>query len=306
MPKFVPVADAVERLQRGVDPECKLFQKIAEQGHYGGRPGSRQGTYVAAPNGVLLASVNSNDPVRITTMLKVALAKWETLSREQRMMPEDPQAATQNVKRIERFYPIGGLVLRVNSRDLPRETPVSQRDAAAWNQDFAWFTKEEARQIVPEQPKVGEKRDVPDALRRRIARLHLIDNVRGQTAPFEDREVEKALLTSEVLGVEGNVVTLRLEGETGTFSEGTWTIHGLRDRNPTPQKRGFEMRLRGKAKYDLKTERFTSFDMVALGWRWGGTQYNGRGNDLDPNPIGIAFTLTFSSHRSAAFKLAVS
>src|SRR5438270_2045483 len=111
MPKFVPVADEVARLQRGNDPECKLFQKIAEQGHYGGRSfpsATRQGTYAAAPSGILLASVNSNDPTRIATMLKVAMAKWETLSREQRLLPEDPQAATQGVKRAERLYPKGG------------------------------------------------------------------------------------------------------------------------------------------------------------------------------------------------------
>ena len=31
--------------------------------------------------------------------------------------------------------------------------------------------------------------------------------------------------------------------------------------------------------------------MVALGTRWGGTQYNRRADDLEPGPLGVAFTL---------------
>ena len=41
--QFVPAADEVFRmqnLQTGTDPECRLFQKFAELGHYGGRPGT--------------------------------------------------------------------------------------------------------------------------------------------------------------------------------------------------------------------------------------------------------------------------
>jgi hypothetical protein len=295
MARFVPVADEVHRLQSGADPECRLFQKVAEQGHYAGRalPSStRQGTYAAAPSGVLLASINSNDPVRIAAMLERALEKWETLSREERLLSEDPQAAMPELRRGEGLYPKGGLVLQLHSRDLPREQPVSDRWAKAWNQDFAWFTKVEARQFLPERPAAGQRHDVPEALLRRLARCHLLDNVRGQTRSFEDQEVEKARLTAEVVGVKGSVVTLRLEGETRTAAEGVWSIRGYRDMNsPTPQKRGVETRLLGNGTYDLRQERFTGFELVALGTRWGGTQYNGRGDDLDPAPMGFALVL---------------
>jgi hypothetical protein len=292
---FVPAADEVARLQTGKDPECRLFQKIAEQGHYGGRTfpsTTRQGTYAATPSGVLLASVNSNDPTRIAAMLTTALEKWKTLPAEQRFLAEDPQGATSDVSRQESLYPKDGLVLRVNSRDLPRDEPPPGWRANAWNQDFAWFTKDEARQFLPEQPEPGQKRDLPDPLIRRIARCSLVDNVRGQTRQFDEPDVKNARLTAEVVSVEGGVVTLRLEGETRTEAEGTWSIAGYRDmNNPTPQKRGFEMRLLGNAKYDLNAARFTTFEMVALGTRWGATQYNGRDRDVAPAPIGFAFTL---------------
>jgi hypothetical protein len=295
MPSFVPAADEVFRLQTGTDAECKLFQKIAEQGHYAGRtqPSStRQGTYAAAPSGVLLASVNSNDPEQIAVMLQRALARWEKLTREERLLPEDPQAAAPELRRGERLYPKDGLVLRVNARDLPREVPAAGRLTNAWNQDFAWFTKEEARQFLPEVREAGQKLDLPEAIIRRIARCHLIDNVRGQTSAFEEANVQKARLSSEVVGLAGSVVSLRLTGETRTEADGMWSIRGYRDmNNPSAQKRGFETQLLGNARYDLQQERFVAFEMVALGSRWGATQYNGRGNDLGPAPMGVAFTL---------------
>src|SRR5436190_6041428 len=85
--QFVPAADEVYRMQNlrtGTDPECRLFQKFAELGHYR-RPGtSRQGTYCVSPSGILLGSINSNSPNRIAELLEQSLVKWGTLSREER------------------------------------------------------------------------------------------------------------------------------------------------------------------------------------------------------------------------------
>jgi hypothetical protein len=71
-----------------------------------------------------------------------------------------------------------------------------------------------------------------------------------------------------------------------------WPVNDRWDAfQPKPRKRGFETRLLGSAKYDLKQERFVAFEMVALGTRWGGTRYNRRADDLEPGPPGVAFTL---------------
>jgi hypothetical protein len=285
--KFVPAADEVYRMQNletGTDPECRLFQKFAELGHYGGRPGTtRQGTYAATPSGLLLASINSNDPRRIEDMMQRALAKWQTLTKGQRLLQSDPTKETAEIKRPERFYPEDGLVLYVTSRDLPRAMQKPQpvkpdwRDTA-WNQDYAWFTKGEARKFLPESPRVGSKQELPRPVVYRFACAHLVDNVRGQTSPFEEKQVKKARLTAEVMAVDGKVVTLRLEGETKTEDDSI-------------RKHGLDVLLLGKATYDLGTERFLKFEMVAIGNRWGGTQNNSRRGDLDEAPIGIVFTL---------------
>jgi hypothetical protein len=284
--KFVPAADEVYRmqnLQTGTDPECRLFQKFAELGHYR-RPGStRQGTYCVSPSGVLLGSINSNDPKRILELLEKSLAKWETLSRDERLLQTDPKKQLPNLKRPERFYPEDGLVLTVTSRDMPREAEqpkaarVSWRETA-WNQDFAWFTKAEARQFLPPEPKVGAKQDLPAPVVNRIACAHLIDNVRGQTSPFDEDQIKKAQLTAEVTAVDGKSVSLRIEGETSTAVDG-------------PRKHSLDMRLLGTATFDLSKGKFVAFELVAVGVRAGSTQLNGRRGDMDPAPIGILFTL---------------
>jgi hypothetical protein len=288
--RFVPAADEVYRMQNletGTDPECRLFQKFAELGHYR-RPGtSRQGTYCVTPSGMLLGSINSNDPKRIADLLEKSLAKWETLKRAERLLPTDPRKQLADIRRPERHYPEGGLVLNVTSRDMPREKPKENPTRAgwrelAWNQDFAWFTRAEARQFVPPAAKVGKKHDLPVPLLHRIACAHLIDNVRGQTAPFEESQVKKARLNTEVTAVDGDVVSLRLEGQTRTVMEGGHE-HGL------------EMRLLGKATFDLARGRFRTFELVAVGSRWGGTRLNGRRWDTDAAPIGILFTLAEDS-----------
>jgi hypothetical protein len=107
-----------------------------------------------------------------------------------------------------------------------------------------------------------------------------VDNVRGQTTPFDDRHIKKARLTAEVTAVRDGVVSLRLEGETHA-AEGT--RHGL------------ETRLLGKATWDERKERFLTFELLAVGSRWGATQFNVRRGDLGPAPMGVLFTLAGDS-----------
>ena len=116
----------------------------------------------------------------------------------------------------------------------------------------------------------------------RLARFHLLDNVRALNyAFFPEAAVEKASLTATVVGVEGDRVSLRFEGAT-------------RAATPEPQKRGYEPKLLGRATYDLKGGRFTSFELVAVGDRWGLGNCNQR-HDAKPGPMGVVLTLAGDS-----------
>jgi len=294
--EFVPAADEVGRLQRGKDPECLLFQKVAEQGHYAGRTvptDTRQGVYATAPSGALLASVNTNNPRKMAEMLKKALAKWRDMARAERLLADDPSLHAGDVRRAEALRPKDGLVLRVAGRDLPRgDDAAPNRRPESWNIDFAWFKKDEARAFVPDEPKVGATCDVPAAVVRRIARFSFVDAVRGQTPPFGDAHVERAEIRSTVEKVEESVVTLRFDGATRAEQSGRWPIDGSPNgKEPGEQTRGVETRLIGHATFDLAAGRFTAFEIVAAGPRHGATQYNFRRDDAGSAPIGFVLSL---------------
>ncbi len=92
------------------------------------------------------------------------LAKWQQLKTEGRQTAGESVLEAATLNRSDRFYPANGLVVRVNTRDLPRDRPLEARWAKAWNQDFAWFTRDEAGQFLPKAPKPGQEHDVPRPL----------------------------------------------------------------------------------------------------------------------------------------------
>lgn len=303
--EFVPAADDVGRLQRGKDEECAFFQRISEQGHYAGRTvpsATRQGIYAAAPSGVLLSSVNTRRTEAIAKMLEDALGRWKDLPREERLLPQAPGRAPA---RWEDLYPEDGLVLRVHSRDLPREKTASDWRAKAWNRDHAWFTKAEARAFVPVEARPGATAELPGVLVDRVARLHLVDNVRGQVAAFPEGSVERGRIATRIREVEGTRILLEISGETRAGAKGRWPVRGFADeKEPEEQGRGFDARLAGRAAFEVGEERFVAFELVAIGERWGGTQFNGRGDDLEPSPIGVFFTLAGEGDRVAPAAIA--
>lgn len=302
--RFVPAADEVWSLQHAQTAEGELFRKLAERGHFGRTEPSdtRQGTYAAAPSGVLLASANTNDPEEMAEMLRKALEAWDALPEGKRLLPDGEAARVAEGRRPSDLYPEGGLVLHVTVRDLPRGSPPAEDDwrQKAWNQDYAWFRRDEARTFLPGEPKAGDRHAVPGSLLRRLARCHLVDQVRGESSPFDVGEVEKAELTAEVLKASEGLVTLRLKGAARTSAEGLWPVSGEGDTaRASPQRRGVEVRLSGRAVFNLKTGRFASFELLAIGTRWGGTQYNERQDDLGEAPIGFALTLAGEGERVA-------
>jgi hypothetical protein len=309
-------------MEKGRDPECQLFRRIIEQGQAQGMPrGSWQGYYVLTPSGIQLDRINvgegwrhagsgakehfagAREHVAIANLMHAALAKWNSLSRKERLQPVDPGRQSALVQRSERHYPQDGLVLHQYSRDLPRDPPQEDERRDTWNQDFVWFTKAEAQQFVPRQRRAGQKQPVPSQLVLRLARFHLVDNVRAMSSTFDERQIERAELTATLTEVKGKKVALRLEGQTRANRHDGGTGD---ERISPPRDRGVETRLLGKATYDTSLERFVSFELVAVGTRWGTepTPSAVRATDLGPAPIGFLFKLAgdTSTERIAPLK----
>jgi hypothetical protein len=291
--QFVPAADDAGALHRGHGDgaDSELFRTIAEQGHFAGRvvpTDSRQGIYAATPAGRLLASINTTDPRRLEPVLETALARWRALSPDERRAAVELPDATA---RASRAGAMAGRVLRVHSRDLPRD--------GAWggaasirvgNQDHVWLSVGDVRSFLPVAPRT--RRRVSQSLVDRVARFHLVDNVRGQSLAFAPDATLQAELWSEVTADDGRSVTLRLEGHARAVERGAWPVRGGVDvHEPAPQERGYDLTLAGDAVIDVEKGRFNRFELLAAGTRWGGTQYNRREDDLDPAPFGVVLVL---------------
>ena len=278
--EFVVAADACDRMQKEFcqDEDALLFRKFAKQRTLkASNRGGAQGHYAVAPSGELLAASSSSNYKVLVEMMKQGLAKWATLPREKRLLPKppDPKVA-ENWRRKEELYPDDGLVLRVVARDQKRERwPDS-------NLDYAWFRKDEARALLPVKPKKDAKHDVPRELVQRLARFHLLDNVHALNYTFFPKEaIEKARLTSTVIQIKGDLVSLSFDGET-------------RASLVSPKKIGYEPKLLGRATFNLKEQKFSSFELLAVGLRWGLGNCNQRHNPA-PALMGIVFTLAGGS-----------
>jgi len=309
---FIPCADEVWRLHHRDGAECDLFRVIAEQGHYAGRTeptDTRQGIYALAPSGKLLASVNTRRAGEMVSMLEYAIRAWEQLPESERYLPTEQATNRPLQLRSEMQYPKDGLILRSHSRDLPRDpakyADERRRRDRGWrrqasNHDYVWFRRNEMRQFIPRMLAVGQTTDVPERLVERLARLHLLDNVRGQTSSFDGTHVQLAEMTSRITSLTEDLITVELTGRTMTVfpgieqkqeeeAEDESGRHRWRD--PSFDERGVPTDLLGTATFDRNAETFTSFELIAIGTRWGGTRYNSREHDLDRNGIGFLFTL---------------
>lgn len=291
--ELVPCADEVWRLQRGSDPECRFFQQVAEQGHYGGAAGgTRQGIYVFAPGGRLLASVNSLEADRVLETLRAGLDRWERLPDAERRFhaPEGVEA----LHRWEWSLPEDGLVLESAVRDLPADGDPRSPRAERWNRDHAWFSREEALGFLPPElrpPDAAEAGDASATVARRLARFHLVDSARGQTLPFAEPEVLEAWLASRVVARGADGIELALSGRTRTRAEGPWLM-GPGDWEPDEEwPRAVAMELTGRALWDPDAGRFRELELLALGEREGRTRFNGRRPDEAVGGLGIFFRI---------------
>jgi hypothetical protein len=290
---FVPVADNCSYTQTQPDAKGEFFRLVAEQGHYAGRTkptATRQGLYACTAEGELLASINTRDGEKVQEMLRLALEK-----QRQRSSSANPSDVTESYEPAPGYrweYPEGGLILKVSVRDLPRggDETLDPRH----NLDHVWFTKEEASGLLMENLQVGKQYPAPAYFARRIARFHLVDTVRGESPRWRSEDVKKAEMFFTVEKIDGDIVSLRLDGEVQCEAPPSLDVNPFSNQK-VDRPRGVALQLFGDLRYNRRQEAFEKFDMIAVGQRWGATTYNARFDDLGPAPIGFAFEIAPNS-----------
>jgi hypothetical protein len=281
---FIPAADEVDKLEFGRDAASQFYRNIATRHVQGLR--TTQGTYIVTPSGILLVTVHRVEEADLVAFLENGLEQYQQLSKQERLGTR----ALASVKRTS-FYPDEGLVLKVNLRKFYAQKPVGRAaiGMVEKNQDFAWYRKEEARRFLPATPREDDVHTVPRQFVERLARFHFTDTVRAFADPYPARCVKEAWLKASVLEVNDGVVKLRFDGAVRSAQNDTprFGLLSMRGRLPRRAERSFQADLLGYATFDLEKQRFTRFELVALGIQQGG----GERSSPAAVPIGVALTL---------------
>lgn len=261
---------------------------MAEQGHYGGvtePTATRQGLYACTSDGELLGSINTRDAAPLLELLEQSLERWR--KRPAGGASDDIPESYPIDPRLGWSYPDNGLALKVTVRDLPRN---SDGLDARHNIDFAWFTEEEIRSLVPGDARPGQTWRAPDFFIRRLALRHFIDTARGQSPGWREENLKEGEISLTVEAVEAGHVRLRMDGCIELEAEPTYETNP-HSKLTVDKPRGLNLTLYGMLAFDSRRRTVESFDAVATGDRWGCTTYNVRFDDPGPAPIGFAFEL---------------
>ena len=128
--------------------------------------------------------------------------------------------------------------------------------------------------------------ELPRTLALRLARLHLVDMVKGQTNTFSSEEVKDLDIKISVANLSDAQVEIEITGRSRAASEGA-------ARRTSPH--GVKTQLLGSATFDREQERFTKFELLAIGSRWGYTRFNGRRRQEEESRVGFVFRLADSN-----------
>jgi hypothetical protein len=251
--RFVPVAVDQHDHRRRQDAEGEFFAKVIRQAGRG-TDGYSQGFYLFTPQGKLLQFDNTLSADRMKQMLARALKEFD---------PAGEAPKIEEGRKDTRFsyeLPEGGLIVYVTSKVLGGYDPTDRKDAirrAALGRDHLWLRRDEAEALT--------KGELPESVKLRLARFHLVDNTRGEPPLWGRDEVRQLQLTLRGGRLTGSV---HLETRAGD--------------------RGYRAQLLGFV--EAKDNKVVRFDAVAKGLFWGEGTYTS-GAPKGKFPFAVAFTL---------------
>ena len=210
--------------------------------------------------------------------------------------------------------PKNGLVLKVHTRAMARAdngayryvkvedyplkkgNPKSLEEHSHYfgpNTDYMWITEAEWRSLVVGELAKGQKLEVSNAVVQRLALFHLMPRrLTSEGASWGKTQLKTARLTLTVEESDARTIRFRAEG----FAHLGSSYDETKATSPNgPLAFGYEAPLHGILEFDRLNERFTRFDLVALGdvWgRWGDA--NGKSQTVERpgrQPVPIAFEL---------------
>jgi len=250
---------------------------------------------LTTPSGVKLAGGNGSGGA--AEALTRGLKEWQRLSAEDKTKLPKGQATMPPEADLCK-PPAGGLIVKSYLRNLTWDARgqlahitaadlKNKRDFPDWNPIYieptrynVWLTAKEWQALIPADPKAGQRVGVPEGIRLRLFRFHLVNGTFGLPGAWRRADIRAGELNLMVEQTSP-VVRMRLEGSALLAN----------DADLAKASRGYAARLFGVVEYDAQKKIMARFDAIALGDYWGGDYEGGRFKRPGRTPFGIAFEL---------------
>jgi len=271
----VPYAGECQEVYRRASPLKDWFVPMASSVNPRlARGETAQGYYVAGPDGKAYGWYHrQRDPLQVLQFIDGAAAKYRGDPPTKTALPKDSVRTERNLTPAA-----GTTVVRVFSRirPLPADADAMSRSIG---RDHLWVYPHEIKAIAEASREAGASFSMPKSLAVRLARFHLVSNVRGQPTSWGPDEVRKAELTGKVVTAGGSR-TISFGGDFETASKDE--VHG------------FKGRVEGQLTLDAAVGKLTRFRAYAEGEGRGNHAWNRRAGErvrggLGPFPLVFAF-----------------
>ena len=257
--EFVPVTGDTHELQFKRSPAQKWFLGLY---HRTSAPllnaqksfsNDSQGMYVVGADGTSYGYTNDHDPSNIHACMDGALERFRA---------RPPKTVAISQKEIQARFAItpapSTSVVRVFSRirPLPKGCTGLNRSVG---RDFLWIYRDEARAMLVAGKRPGEALKLPRSLAVRMARFHLLDNVRGTPDMWAAAEVKRLAFTASVVRDTGVARTIAFSGR---FAMQT-----------SSGRKGYEGKVEGQFDIRISDARIVRFRAFGDGKAWGSGTY---------------------------------
>ena len=210
--------------------------------------------YIVGADGTPYGFTNDHGPEDITRFMDACLARF-------RAHPPKPVIVTEAEKRAPFAIapPATASVLNVYSR-IPSPPNTCSLLNRGIGRDFCWVYGDEIA-ALNRAVAAGNTSPFPllSSLARRIARFHLVDDVRGTPNMWEASDLHHAAWSARSVRQSGNVRTIAFAGP--------FAMHNASGR------RGYEGAIEGEMDVDAAAQQVTRFRAFADGKAWGAGTY---------------------------------
>jgi hypothetical protein len=207
-----------------------------------------QGMYIFGADGTPYAFANDHDPADIDELMDLGLQRFHD-------QPPGPSAISDAEKQAAFSIspPATAQVFQVFAR-----IPFPPKDSSLLNngvgRDFCWIYEEERREVT-RLAAAGKAFDMPATIARRLARFHLVDDVRGTPDMWRSDELKSMSLRARPDGA------------------GQWLLSGRFSLRAKSGRHGYTGTLDGTLAIDPATSEWTRLHLLADGTAFGPGTY---------------------------------